>query len=162
MVSEQWFYSHSTGAAHQPLRLTTMLLNDNNYPSWTRSVSLSLQGKCMLSYITGTIKKTVSEESEIVPAKIISTKTVPKDQLEPKTKSAPATKIITTPTVSNWDQHNINVMNWLLNSMEPQISQLFMYCESAKEIWDETKEMFSQEHNFAYIFHLKQEILQIK
>jgi hypothetical protein len=65
----------------------------------------------MLSYITGTIKKTVSEESEIVPAKIISTKTVPKDQLEPKTKSAPATKIITTPTVSNWDQHNINVMN---------------------------------------------------
>jgi Retrotransposon gag protein len=37
-----------------------------------------------------------------------------------------------------------------------------MYCESIKEIWDETKEIFGQEHNFAYIFHLKQELSQIR
>jgi uncharacterized membrane protein (DUF373 family) len=37
-----------------------------------------------------------------------------------------------------------------------------MYLESAKEIWEETKEMFGQEQNLAYIFHLKQELVQIK
>jgi Retrotransposon gag protein len=37
-----------------------------------------------------------------------------------------------------------------------------MYCESAIKIWEETKKMFGQEQNFAYIFHLKQELSQIR
>jgi gag-polypeptide of LTR copia-type len=77
-----------------------MLLNGNNYPSWACSVSLSLQGKGMLSHIIGIIEKTV-----------------PENQIELKIKSAPAIKTITAPTDQNWDQDNINVMNWLLNSM---------------------------------------------
>jgi glyoxylate carboligase len=31
-----------------------------------------------------------------------------------------------------------------------------MYCNTSKELWDEMKEMFGQDQNFAYIFHLKQ------
>jgi Retrotransposon gag protein/gag-polypeptide of LTR copia-type len=98
-----------------------MLLNGTNYPSWARSVTLSLQGKGKLDHITDNNAKT-----------------------DP-----------------NWKTNDINVMNWLLNSMEPQISRLFMYLESAKEIWEETKEMFGQEQNPTYIFHLKQELAKI-
>jgi Retrotransposon gag protein len=46
--------------------------------------------------------------------------------------------------------------------MEPQISKLFMYCDTTQEILNEIKEMFDQEHKFAYIFQLKQKILQIR
>jgi gag-polypeptide of LTR copia-type len=114
-------YNSSTGEVHQTLRLTTMLLNGTNYPSWARFVTLSLQGKGKLDHITDD-----------------SVKTDP-----------------------NWKTNDINVMNCLLNSMEPLISRLFMYLESAKEIWEETKEMFGQEQNLAYIFHLKQELAKI-
>jgi hypothetical protein len=47
-------------------------------------------------------------------------KPVLEEQPEPKNKGIPATKSITEPNDPNWDQDNINVMNWLLNSMEPQ------------------------------------------
>jgi gag-polypeptide of LTR copia-type len=114
-------YNSSTEEVHQTLRLTTMLLNGTNYPSWARSVTLSLQGKGKIDHITDNSAKT-----------------------DP-----------------NWTTNDINVMNWLLNLMEPQISRLFMYLESAKEIWEETKEMFGQEKNLAYIFHLKQELAKI-
>jgi hypothetical protein len=67
----------------------------------------------------------------------------------------PVAKVQSAKTYPNWETNDINVMNWLLNSMEPQISRLFMYLESAKEIREETKEMFGQEQNLAYIFHFK-------
>jgi hypothetical protein len=37
-----------------------------------------------------------------------------------------------------------------------------MYYDTAKELWNETKEMFGQDQNFIYIFHLKQEIIKIQ
>jgi hypothetical protein len=46
-------------------------------------------------------------------------------------------------------------MNGLMDSMEPQISRLFMYYDTTQEIWNETEDMFGQEHNFTYIFQLK-------
>jgi Retrotransposon gag protein len=112
----------------------------------------------MLSHITGTIGQTVPENQKMVP-----TKTIPEKQ--PPADIIPVAKPIIEPKDPKWDQDNVNVMKRLLNSMEPQISRLFMYYESAREIWDETKEMFGQEQNFvcfAYIFHIKQEISQIK
>jgi hypothetical protein len=56
-----------------------------------------------------TLHKTVSEEP----------KTVSEKPTEPKIKNIPAYQILTDP---HWDQDNINVMNWLLNFMEPQFS----------------------------------------
>jgi Retrotransposon gag protein len=80
-----------------------------------------------------------------------------------KNQSKKPTKIgIDSVTDQNWEQNDINIMNGLLNSMEPQISRLFMYYDITQEIWNETKEMFGQEHNFANIFQLKQEISQIR
>jgi hypothetical protein len=67
----------------------------------------------------------------------------------------PVAKVQSAKTDPNWEINDINVMNWLLNSMEPKISRLFVYLESAKEIREETKEMFGQEQNLAYIFYLK-------
>jgi gag-polypeptide of LTR copia-type len=137
-------HSH-TGEMQQTPRPTNTLLNGTNYPSWARSVYLFLHSKGKLSHITG---KTG------IP-------------LEPKTNTEPETgtggkKTNTEQTDLEWQQNDTSVMTWLLNSMEPQVSRLFMFMNSAKEIWDETKEMYGQDQNFSYIFHLKQEIAQIK
>jgi gag-polypeptide of LTR copia-type len=121
-----------TGEIQQTPRLTTTLLNGTNYPSWVRSVYLFLHSKGKLSHITG--------KTEI--------------PIEQKTS--------TEQTNLEWQQNDTSVMTWLLNSMEPQVSRLFMFMNSAKEIWDETKEMYGQDQNFSYILHLKQEIAQIK
>jgi gag-polypeptide of LTR copia-type len=115
-----------TGEIQQTPRLTTTLLNGTNYPSWVRSVYLFLHSKGKLSHITG--------KTEI--------------PIEQKTS--------TEQTNLEWQQNDTSVMTWLLNSMEPQVSRLFMFMNSAKEIWDETKEMYGQDQNFSYILHLKQ------
>jgi gag-polypeptide of LTR copia-type len=140
-----------TGDAQQTLRLTTTLLNGTNYPSWARSIHFSLFGKDKLSHITG---KTVKPTEQKISIKPTST-----EEEVPKTTGTSETEFSQDP---EWAQNDINVMNWLLNSMKPQVAKLFMYFDSAKEIWDEVKEMYSQEQNFAYIFHLKQEISQTK
>lgn len=45
------------GDANPNLRLTATLLNGNNYLSWARSVSLTLNGRGKIGYINGKIKK---------------------------------------------------------------------------------------------------------
>ena len=53
-------------------------------------------------------------------------------------------------------------MGWLLNSMEPHISELFCYAYSSCEMWTKIQKMFGKKNNFAHIFQLKQDIVQIK
>jgi gag-polypeptide of LTR copia-type len=116
---------------------------------------LSLQSRGKLNHITGqiTTKPTqLSGTAEPVPeGETPTTKTV-----------VPVPNTSTDTSYQHWHQDDITVINWLLNSMEPQVSRLFMYCDTAKELWNETKEMFGQDQNFAYIFHLKQEIAKIQ
>lgn len=53
-------------------------------------------------------------------------------------------------------------MSMLTNTMEPQISRLYMLLESSKAIWEKMKNLYGQQKNFAQIFNLKQELSQIK
>jgi gag-polypeptide of LTR copia-type/Retrotransposon gag protein len=154
MTEASTWHFLSTGEAYQSMRLTTPLLNGVNYPSWARSISLCLQGKSKLPHILGTDKlQQILEPQNSTDSTVLEgEKSVKKPT---KTSTAPVTD-------QNWEQNDINVMNCLLNSMEPQISKLFMYCDTTQEILNEIKEMFDQEHKFAYIFQLKQKILQIR
>jgi gag-polypeptide of LTR copia-type len=147
-------HNPSIGEAHHTLRLTTTLLNGSNYTSWARSASLSLQSRGKLSHIM--------DQITTKPAQIFDTAELVPDSENPIEKTiVPELKNSTDPTYQHRHQNDITVINWLLNSMEPQVSCLFMYCDTAKELWDETKEMFDQDQNFTCIFHLKQEIVKI-
>ena len=140
-------YHPHTGEVQPTPRLTNTLLNGTNYPSWARSVYLFLHSKGKLSHITGKTEKAIEQKTST--------------EKDPTTGKADP-KISTEQTDLEWHQNDTSVMTWLLNSMEPQVARLFMYKDPAKEIWDETKEMYGQDQNFSYIFHLKQEISQIK
>jgi hypothetical protein len=125
-----------------------------------------LQDKGKLLHLTGialteiTTKLTGTVLTENTTEPIGTDNTIPVGKNQKPQTTILAKKIIITKKDPHWNQNDINDMNWLLNSMEPQISRLFMYCESAKEIWEETKEIFDQKQNFTYIFHLKQEMSQ--
>ncbi|KAL6130009.1 hypothetical protein ACLB2K_068391 [Fragaria x ananassa] len=81
------------------LRLTSVLLNEYNYFSWSRAISLALGGKSKLGHINGSVQ--------------------PPEQL--------------TPTYEVWLAKDLLVMSWLLNSIEPAISDIFNFSESALE-----------------------------
>ncbi|XP_078167313.1 uncharacterized protein LOC144562057 [Carex rostrata] len=62
-----------------------------------------------------------------------------------------------------WEIHDNLVMSWLLNSMEPQISELFMIgAETSTKLWTAIHKMYGKQNNFAHIFQIKQDITQIK
>lgn len=119
-------------------KLTTIVLNGNkNYIPWSRSVTIGLSGRGKLQYVTGTKEKPKPTD--------------PQKQTEAETIK-----------IEEWQTADHMVMSWLLNTMEPQIANMFMYYSSSKEVWDKAKKLYGQQKNFAHIFSLKQEIAKIK
>ncbi|GAV56850.1 UBN2_3 domain-containing protein [Cephalotus follicularis] len=54
-----------------------------------------------------------------------------------------------------WKAENHMVMSWLLNSMTIKMGENFMYYQIAKEIWDATRETYSNKDNTSAIFEIK-------
>ncbi|GAV89710.1 UBN2_3 domain-containing protein, partial [Cephalotus follicularis] len=54
-----------------------------------------------------------------------------------------------------WKVENHMVMSWLLNSMTIEMGENFMYYQTAKEIWDATRETYSNKDNTSAIFEIK-------
>jgi hypothetical protein len=50
------------------------------------------------------------------------------------------------------------VMSWVLASIEPRLSRMFMYSNSAKELWQNIRNVYGQQNNYSYIYQLKQQI----
>lgn len=119
----------STEAEGNPnLRLTSVLLNEYNYFSWSRAISLALGGKSKLGHINGSVQ--------------------PPEQL--------------TPTYEVWLAKDLLVMSWLLNSMEPAISDIFSFSESALDLWKAVEEMYGNQNNAARVFQLQKDISNLQ
>ena len=56
-----------------------------------------------------------------------------------------------------WIKCDSMVVSWLLNSMVPDLSEAFLYVNSAHELWDELTERFG-ESNGPLLYHLEKEI----
>ncbi|GAV60945.1 UBN2_3 domain-containing protein [Cephalotus follicularis] len=54
-----------------------------------------------------------------------------------------------------WKAENHMVMSWLLNSMTNEMGENFMYYQTAKEIWDATRETYSNKDNMSVVFEIK-------
>lgn len=60
-----------------------------------------------------------------------------------------------------WDRCNTMVMSWLVNSVEPEISQSVLWIDTASEIWKELKDRFYQGDVFR-ISDIQEEIYTLK
>lgn len=54
-----------------------------------------------------------------------------------------------------WELENSTVMSWLLNSMELELSNGYLFMDTAKEIWDAVSQTYSHKGNMAQIYELK-------
>ncbi|GAV58382.1 UBN2_3 domain-containing protein [Cephalotus follicularis] len=54
-----------------------------------------------------------------------------------------------------WKAENHMVVSWLSNSMTIEMGENFMYYQIAKEIWDATRETYSNKDNTSSIFEIK-------
>ena len=57
-----------------------------------------------------------------------------------------------------WDAENSMIMSWLVNSMEPEIGQNFMYLDTAKELWQAVGETYSDLGNSGQVYEIKTKI----
>lgn len=61
------------------------------------------------------------------------------------------------PEAAKWERCNDMVLSWLLNSISPDIANSVIYADTAKEVWDDLYNRFSQ-GNLARIFQIKRAI----
>ncbi|KAF7802209.1 Retrovirus-related Pol polyprotein from transposon RE1 [Senna tora] len=59
------------------------------------------------------------------------------------------------PKFKTWKAENQMVMSWLINSMDLEIGQDFMFFATAAKIWKATKESYSDVQNTAELFKIK-------
>ncbi|KAK2975560.1 hypothetical protein RJ640_011573 [Escallonia rubra] len=59
------------------------------------------------------------------------------------------------PSYKKWDSENHMVMSWLINTMNLEIGQNFMFYGTAKEIWENVKETYSDNENTSELFEIK-------
>ncbi|KAG6516286.1 hypothetical protein ZIOFF_026741 [Zingiber officinale] len=66
------------------------------------------------------------------------------------------------PNFKSWKVNNSLVMTWLLNSMTNEVGEHFLLHQTAKGIWDEVQETYSQVDNTFELFEVEQSIHDLK
>ena len=66
------------------------------------------------------------------------------------------------PLYATWDAENSMVMTWLVNSMEEDISSNYMCYPTAKELWDNVSQMYSDLGNQSQVFELTLRLGEIR
>ena len=61
----------------------------------------------------------------------------------------------TDPKFRVWKTENHMVMSWLINSMNTDIGENFLFYGTAKEIWDAARETYSNYENTSEIFEIE-------
>ncbi|KAG6510192.1 hypothetical protein ZIOFF_028201 [Zingiber officinale] len=57
---------------------------------------------------------------------------------------------------------NCSVMAWLLNSMEESVTTNVMFVETAKEMWDALRGMYSNDKNISRVFELYEKLFSLR
>ena len=61
-----------------------------------------------------------------------------------------------------WEMCDSQIMSSILSSIEPQLSEQFVYSDTSAELWEEIRKWFGKQNNFAHIFQIKLDIVQTK
>ncbi|WZZ60338.1 hypothetical protein YC2023_060445 [Brassica napus] len=105
----------------------------NNYLVWSRMVRTTVGSKGLWKHITpGEAPKLITQGE---------------DDGEAASNAA-----------EKWYQEDMLVMSVLHASLEPAILDAYIYCESAKELWDTLKKVYGNTSNLSRVFEVKQAI----
>ena len=61
-----------------------------------------------------------------------------------------------------WHAENSMLMAWLINSMEPEISQGYIFYTTAKDIWEAVNLMYSNQENDSKLYELSEKARSVK
>lgn len=117
--------------AHQTERLTGVLLNGKNCHLWARQVTFVLIGRDNFEHVSGEKSKPKANDPS-------------KPTAEEKKE------------ISEWRKSDNLVMSWLRTSMEPHISDLMTYLDTALDMWVKAETVFGKKKNYSLIFELQQ------
>ncbi|VFQ88089.1 unnamed protein product [Cuscuta campestris] len=65
------------------------------------------------------------------------------------------------PNYAQWERCDNMVFSWILNSMQPDLAEAFLYAKSSEELWNELEERFG-ESNGPLIYQIEKKIADIK
>ena len=57
---------------------------------------------------------------------------------------------------AEWKAYNMMIMSWMLNSMEPDVSEGLYELNTTKEVWDTVYDLYADKNNMARIHEVKQ------
>jgi hypothetical protein len=109
--------------SQQNEKITHIVLNGNNYLPWVHTDTIGLRGRSKLEYVTGELQK-----------------------LEPTNPNFPTAQ--EKKALKEWRADDFFVTNWLLNSMEPAIADLYMCAGSARVVWKKIEKRYGQKNNY--------------
>ncbi|KAK3035187.1 hypothetical protein RJ639_034575 [Escallonia herrerae] len=66
------------------------------------------------------------------------------------------------PSLSVWQSKNSLIIAWLINSMEPTIGKPYLFCPTAKDVWEAMHETYSDVENSSQISDLKTKLWKSK
>ena len=66
------------------------------------------------------------------------------------------------PLYTTWDAENSMVMTWLMNSMNEKIGSNYMCYSTAKELWDNVNQMYSDLGNQSQVYELTLKLGEIR
>lgn len=66
------------------------------------------------------------------------------------------------PSYKVWMTENFVVLAWLINSVEPQISHRNLWFQTAKDVWDAARRMYSDLGNASQIFEIWSKLREMK
>ena len=66
------------------------------------------------------------------------------------------------PSYGTWDAENSMVMTWLVNSMEEEISTNYMCYHTAKELWDNVNQMYSDLGNQSQVYEITLKLGEVR
>jgi hypothetical protein len=115
--------SKTTTMSQQNEEITHIVLNENNYLPWVHTVTIELGGRSKLEYVTGELQK-----------------------LGPTNPNFPTAQ--EKKALKEWRADDFFVTNWLLNSMEPAIADLYMCAGSVRLVWKKIEKRYGQKNNY--------------
>ncbi|GAV57858.1 UBN2_3 domain-containing protein, partial [Cephalotus follicularis] len=62
----------------------------------------------------------------------------------------------------DWMQENAVILIWLWNSMEPETAANVMFHNTAKGVWDDLKDTYSQDKNMNMVYNLYDKMFHLR
>ena len=66
------------------------------------------------------------------------------------------------PILAQWERCNNTIISWILHSVEPDISDSIIYCESAQEMWEELTQRYGKASGQEFIKYKRRSLKLFK